>query len=721
IRTGPRSTVATMTGVYDLYRLLYSRIGTGPSSNGNPWSSLFSFNHQDGACPQCDGLGKIAVCDPDKLVSEPQKPLIAGAMDGHKSGKFYGDPFGQYVHTLLAAGEKHGMDFNRPWLELNERGRMVAMYGTGDEMYDVTWKFKRGKREGEHHFKGKWQGFARLVEEEYARKHADRRGESMRVLMKENNCPSCRGARLNPQAVSYTVAGKNIAELAAMSVTETMTFFAEFENKVIDADKIEISLQLRRDILKKLDVLNRLGLGYLQSDRISSELSGGEAQRVRLAAQLGNGLTGLTYVLDEPTVGLHPADTGKLMGIIRELRNAGNTVVIVEHDREVILGADHLIELGPGAGEAGGNLIASGKPADLADNPESVTGKYLKQKHLFSDIKQEGQRAKKDRPSIKIFSANAHNLQDIDVKIPAGKMVAVTGVSGSGKSTLVFDVLAASWRAGKPVGCSAVEGWEGVSDLIAVTQEKISASTVSNAATFTGIFDRIRDLFAKTPGAVARGLKKNHFSFNIKGGRCEKCEGQGQLKISLDFVSDVWVTCDECYGRRYQVKVLDCKLEGRNIYEVLEMSIRQAADFFAMDNYVQDRLAMLSQVGLGYVKLGQSTGTMSGGELQRLKLARELMKSGTGKNLYLFDEPSTGLHFRDVELLLTLFRQLVDQGHSLVIIEHDPDIIRYSDWVIDLGPGGGIHGGTIVAEGTPDEIARHAQSLTGRCLSGTVS
>ncbi|MCF8365450.1 MAG: excinuclease ABC subunit UvrA [Bacteroidales bacterium] len=713
---GSRSTVGTMTGIYDLYRLLFSRIGISESGKKNPLSSLFSFNHQHGACKACDGLGTKTLCDPNLLISNPEKSLADGAMNGHKWGKFYGDPFGQYIHTLNAAGERLGFDFEKSWMELSEEEKRIALHGTGEEVYEITWKYKRGKREGEHQFKGTWPGFANLINEEYNRKHADHRGETMMMIMKNERCIACDGSRLNHEANQYTILGKNISELSGLSVENSLAFFKDFANKIDDGSLLKISDQLREEILRSLSFMKNLGLGYLSMNRVSHSLSGGEAQRVRLASQLGNGLTDVTFVLDEPTVGLHPADTANLMGIIRQLRDGRNTVVIVEHDREVMLAADNMIELGPAAGEHGGEIIATGSMAEIIENPKSITGKYLMKSFSKIPVSENLQFNASSGKSIVINSASANNLKNMDIEIPIGKLVTISGVSGSGKSSLVFDVIAASALSGKACGCDTVKGLEHFIKVVKVTQEPFSTSQVSNAMTFTGIFDQIREAFAKTPQAQKLKLKKPHFSFNTVGGRCEKCQGQGKIRISLDFISDVWILCDACEGKRYNPQVLSCELVGKSIFDVLEMTITRAINFFEPEPEINEQLRVLEEVGLAYVCLGQSTNTLSGGELQRLKLARELMHPVKGQNLYLFDEPTTGLHFQDVEVLMKLFRKLVDQGHTLIVIEHNSDVILNSDWVIDLGPGGGKNGGEVIFSGRPEALIKVENSLTGKSL-----
>ncbi|MEI7662457.1 MAG: excinuclease ABC subunit UvrA, partial [Bacteroidota bacterium] len=696
----PRSTVGTMTGIYDHYRLLFSRIGIenpGPSIQVS--SSLFSFNHQHGACPVCDGLGSQTVCDPGRLITNPEKPLPDGAMDGTKTGKFYGDPHGQYMATLRAAGARYSIDFMKPWNELPQEARSIALEGTGEEIFEVNWQFKRDNRTGEHHFSGPWNGLVNLVNEEYNRKHTDHRGAGMMHLMKTISCAACAGTRLKPEALGFCIAGKNIAELSSLPVSAAIAFFRSCGSRFNVPGHAEVAASLVEEILRKLEFLAGLGLSYLSIDRISSTLSGGEAQRIRLAGQLGSWLTGITYVLDEPTIGLHPRDTQNLMKLIRSLQEAGNTVVIVEHDREVILSADHVIDMGPGAGKEGGRIIAEGTPFEIIQNPASVTGPYLsgtispgsglpgsfpESKH--HDLK----------PGLSIKNAFAHNLGGFDLDIPSGGIIAITGVSGSGKSTLVNDVIRASWENGSPTGCSAIDGFENFQRIVSVQQRTGFSSSLATPASFTGISDRIRDLFAATPGAKQAGFTKNHFSFLNKAGQCETCEGAGQIRISMDFLSDVAVACEKCHGQRFRDEILQCRFRGFNIGEVLGMTAMEATRFFSDQQIMAGQLQMLENVGLGYLQLGQPLDTLSGGEAQRLVLAAELMKPVKGAVLYLFEEPSTGLHFRDIGYLVELFGQLAGQGHTLLVIEHDRDIIARADHIIELGPGGGDQGGRLI-------------------------
>jgi len=712
IGANPRSTVGTMTGIYDLYRLLYSRVGRSESKTGPILSSLFSFNHQHGACPECDGLGSVTVCDPGLLVTYPERSILEGTLDGSKTGKFYGDPYGQYVSTLKAVGKSRSVDFSLPWHELPEHAKDLAMAGAGEEIFDVTWEYRRNKREGEHHFKGRWQGFVFLVNEEYIRKHADHRGNDMMDVMKKEQCPACHGARLCPEALSYKIQEISIAQLSALMVSASILFFRD-PGFLHEYPTLKIiASPLVQDILKRLEFIHGMGLSYLSVDRSSSTLSGGEAQRIRLAGQMGSGLTGITYVLDEPTIGLHPADVNRLMEMIRNLQRQDNTVVIVEHDRDVILSADYIIDLGPGAGSLGGKIMAEGSPEEIIHNAASVTGPFLMKRQFPVN-----QPERKLLPGLFIRNANANNLKGINLRIPCGGMTVVTGVSGSGKSSLLFDVLFASWKNSKPAGCDHITGMEQFDRLIPVHPRSEFASSSGTAATFTGIFDKIRDLFAKSDYAIRLNLGKNHFSFLNKEGRCPHCQGAGKIRVSMDFMSDVPVICEECSGMRYNSTVLSCLYKDKTISDVLNMNFSDAAVSFGDQKFIPGQMKILEKVGLGYLQLGQSLDTLSGGESQRLMLATELMKPVKGKNLYLFEEPSTGLHFLDIIHLNELFRSLADKGHTLLIIEHDPEIILHADWIIDLGPGGGDKGGNVVAEGRIADIMENPDSVTGTYLS----
>ncbi len=716
----PRSTVGTMTGIYDHYRLLFSRIGNNELANdvfsdgtrhASPVtrhmtlaSSLFSFNHKQGACPACDGLGFQTMCDPVKLISDPGKSLLNGAMDASKTGRFYGDPFGQYAATLKAASGMHGFDFFQPWSELPDQAKEIALYGTGETMYDVTWQFMRDNRTGEHSFKGTWPGFVNLVNEEYNRKHDGHRGESLMPLMKSASCLSCGGARLRSEALAFRIHGKNIAEVSSLPVVPAIEFFKSLALiPGTGTGNIEFAAPLVHEIIRKLGFLCGLGLSYLAIDRPSSTLSGGESRRIRLAGQLGSGLTGLTYVFDEPTIGLHPRDTRNLMKLIRSLQEAGNTVIIVEHDREVILEADHVIDIGPGAGKNGGMAVASGTPCEIMNNPGSVTGPYLSEQFkafrrdsLPVNLVHPGSHQRKLKPGLSVRNAFANNLKGFDLDIPSAGIIAITGVSGSGKSTLLFEVVLASWEDKRPTGCSSIEGFAHFQRIVSVHQRLGFNSSLATPATFTGMFDRIRDLFAAEPDAQQAGFGKSAFSYLSREGRCPACEGIGQISISMDFLPDVKLECEQCKGKRYRQPILLCRYKGQNIADILKLTVSEACGCFADQKNLSQELQMLEKVGLGYLQLGQALDTLSGGESQRLVLAAELMKHSKGSALYLFEEPSTGLHFRDIEYLLALFHQLADQGNTLLIVEHDPMIIAHADHIIELGPEGGDGGGYLV-------------------------
>ncbi len=710
-RTNPRSTVGTMTGIYDLYRLLFSRTATADDHSAPPSSSLFSFNHQAGACPACAGMGLVTTCDPEALITHPEKPIIAGAMDGTKTGRFYGDPFGQYVATLETVGSVHGFDYSTPWVGLPEEAKRLALHGGGDQIYDVSWSFKRGKSTGEHGFKTRWKGLLALVNREYERKHADHRGQSMLALMKQQACPACRGSRLKQEAMRFTIGGMSVAAVSGLPVAAALEFFMRVKDTQKMPAREAAALPLVKETVRRLEFVNDLGLGYLSIDRAGDSLSAGECQRIRLAGQLGSGLTGITYVLDEPTVGLHSTDIVKLVELMRELQRGGNTVIVVEHDRDVILSADHVVELGPGAGSNGGAVVAEGAPVQIIRNPASVTGRYLSTEPCRRIVDH-----RPLQPGLNLMGANANNLKDIDLNIPSGGLVAVTGLSGSGKSSLVFDVIYESWRKGRACGCRSIDGFERFQRVVAAGQTPQFSTPYGNPATFTGILDRIRDLFAATDDARTLRLNKKHFSYAGKEGRCEACEGLGKVRVSMDFLSDVYVTCEACNGKRYREQVLDCRYRGRNIADVLAMTVADAATFFETNKTLTAQLKALESVGLDYLQLGQPLDTLSGGESQRLTLAAELMKPVRGRALYLFDEPATGLHFKDIEFLLELFHRLGDQGHTLIVIEHDLQVILSADWIIDLGPGAGDHGGRVVACGTSAVILDSPDSLTGRYL-----
>jgi len=713
----PRSTVGTMTEIYDYYRLLFSRAGTVPAGLGfgadrRPAASLFSFNHEQGACPRCKGLGWLTVCDPDRLLTDPGRPLTAGALDGTKTGRFYGEPDGQYVAALRAAGEARGIDFDVPYRELDDAARRVGMYGTGEALHDVVWSYKRRSRTGRFRFRGPWKGFVNLVDEEYERKHADARGQAMLPLMTEDRCPACGGARLKPGPLAVTFAGMSIAELSAMTVGDTITFFRDGRRSSESGPGGRAVVEaLRSEIVPRLKLIEDLGLDYLAIDRRSSTLSGGESQRLRLAGQFGARLSGVTYVFDEPTAGLHPRDTERLVGLLKGLTAQGNTVVVVEHEPGVIAAADRVIDLGPGGGANGGLVAAEGTPGEIAANPGSPTGPYLKARPGGPSPL-----PGKPGPGLRVVGARANNLRAIDIEFPSGLLTAVTGVSGSGKSSLVFDVVKASAEAGRPVACDGLEGLDRYAEVRAIGQDPLSANPRSVPATAAGYFDAVRGLFAALPEARAAGFKKAHFSFLGREGRCEACGGLGKTRISMDFLADVWTECEACRGARYRPEVLGVTRKGKSIADVLSLTSEEALAFFEDVPGLTGPLGIMGEIGLGYLRLGQPSDTLSGGEAQRLKLAAGLMRAGKGPCLYLFDEPTAGLHFRDIECLIGVFERLLRQGHTVVATEHDLQVISRAGFVVDLGPEGGDRGGRVVAMGTPEVIARNSRSHTGAAL-----
>ncbi|MBI5219065.1 MAG: excinuclease ABC subunit UvrA [Bacteroidia bacterium] len=717
----PRSTVGTITEIYDYIRLLYSRAGKSiGGANVQLSSSMFSFNHEQGACPLCKGLGNITACDPEKLVTHPELSLLNGAMKGTKTGQFYGDIYGQYVHTLITVGNFYNIDFSVPYNKLDSNAQAIAMYGTGETEYDVTWNYKRKNRKGEFHFKTKWPGLVSHVNDEYLRKHADARGVTMQNVMTDAVCPECLGNRLKKESLEIYFAGYNIADLCNLSISEMIYLLGDLENSHgkynIETAVLKISVHIREEILKRLKFLENTGLPYLTLNRKVNTISGGEAQRLRLASQLGSGLTGVLYVLDEPTVGLHPHDTEKLIDSIRKLKETGNTVVIVEHDEDMIRCADHIMDLGPGAGEHGGQIVACGSFEDIVKNQNSKTGFYFSQSKNFNSTINTNTKTKPPKEYIQINGAVANNLKSMDVTIPTGGITVITGISGSGKTSLLFNVIAESYESKTAKNCNHISGIERFGSVVVVDQEPIGTSPSSNPATYCGIFDEIRNLFASTEQAKQNKFTKNRFSFNIGDGRCDTCQGNGKIRVSMDFLSDVWLHCEDCNGARYNHETLACKFNAKNIAEVLDLTISEAIRFFHANKKIQKPLQILNDVGLGYLRLGQASNTLSGGEAQRLKLAKELLDSKSGNNLYLFDEPTTGLHFEDVQKLILLFNKLTGSGHSVIIVEHNLQIIRNADWIIDLGPEGGDKGGEIVATGTPADIIKCNESFTGKAL-----
>jgi len=718
----PRSTVATMTEVHDALRLLFSRAGEpGPLP-----ASHFSFNHHRGACPGCRGLGSVTTCDPERLVSHPDRPLAAGAMDGHRSGRYLGEADGRHMALLRAVGEAHGVDFDRPFAALGDRARALALGGTGDREYDVSWAYRRGKREGTHEFRGTWDGLIAYVDEEYARKHADKRGEAMRPLMRELPCPDCEGQRLAPESRAVRFAAVTLGDLERRSAADLLAWvdglLADPGGAGLGERERAVSRDPLTDARRRLRALCDLGLGYLGLDRAGPTLSSGEFQRVRLAAQLGSRLCGVTYVLDEPTGGLHPRDTDRLLAVLRRLRDGGNTVVVVEHDPAVIAAADHVIELGPGAGTLGGQITYQGPPSEPGASPPGPTAPPPEPGATppgpGATASWPGRAAPQpvEPPPITLRGAHARNLRRIDVDIPTAALTAVTGVSGSGKSALLLGVLAPSLDRGAPVASDRVDGGARFDAVHLLDASPLPRSPLASAATHSGAFDLIRGRFAATPRARERGWTKRWFGLASKGGRCEACGGSGRRTIELGFLPELRLPCEACGGRRFGDDALAVRIDGDSIADVLDWTVDTALERWSDLRGLTARLDPLQRVGLGYLRLGQATDTLSAGEAQRLRLAGALESRPDERHLYLLDEPTRGLHRDDVAVLIRALRALVDAGHTAIAIEHDLDLIRAADHVIDLGPEGGDGGGTVVALGPPSRIAAHPASHTGAAL-----
>ncbi len=667
---------------------------------------LFSFNAPQGACPVCTGLGSRLEVDPE-LVFNPKLTISEGAIRPYN--RVNSDAW--YMKRLARVGEAHGFSLQVPVGELKPADLEKILYGTGTQTYVV-------ELGGGRHYESTYEGVIPNLE----RRHKETDSEFMRKdierFMRERRCHTCGGARLKPVVLAVTVHGLNIMDICNLGVADALDLF---ENSLkLDEQELFIARQIMKEIIARLGFMNNVGLNYLELSRAANTLSGGEAQRIRLATQIGSGLQGVLYVLDEPSIGLHQRDNDRLIGTLKHLRDLGNTVLVVEHDEDTIRHADYLLDIGPGAGVAGGHVVAAGTPEEVAKNTDSITGRYLAGTEKI-EVPKKRRHVTKDRHLI-IRGARENNLKNIDVAFPLGVLTVVSGVSGSGKSTLVNDILAKELSArlhrshAIPGAHENIEGIKHLDKAIVIDQSAIGRTPRSNPATYTGVFTPIRELFASTPEANIRGYKAGRFSFNVKGGRCENCQGDGVIKIEMHFLPDVYVTCDECLGKRYNREALEIKYKDATISDVLEMTIEQAAEFFENVPTISRKLTTLVEVGLGYIRLGQPATTFSGGEAQRIKLATELSRRATGKTLYILDEPTTGLHSADVKRLLHILQKLIEGGNSMVIIEHNLDVIKSADHVIDMGPEGGLGGGSIVAEGTPEEIAKIKDSFTGQYL-----
>ena len=667
----------------------------------------FSFNSPQGACPKCDGLGTTTEFAPELVVPDPDLSLRDGAVKPWENRNSV-----QFAEFLEAMTDHYGVDIYTPFKDLPEAFQQVVLYGSGDT--EIPFSIQRGRRRID--FTRPFEGVIPNLERRYVDTDSFQTREEIKLYMNFRTCKECNGARLNPVSRSVRVGGRSIAEISALSVEGAWDFFENIALKEKDAF---IATRILKEITDRLGFLKNVGLSYLTIDRSATTLSGGESQRIRLATQIGSKLTGVLYVLDEPSIGLHQRDNQRLLETLRKMRDLGNTVLVVEHDEETILSADYVVDMGPGAGMKGGEVVFAGTPADLVRDEKSLTGQYLSGR---KKIEVPARRKRPGKECLVIRGASENNLKNIDVTFPLGCFISVTGVSGSGKSTLVVETLyrllsQRLYRTGIPAGKHAeITGVEHIDKVININQAPIGRTPRSNPATYTGVFTLIRELFAKTADARRRGYKPGRFSFNVKGGRCEACSGDGIIKIEMHFLPDVFVTCDVCHGRRYNRESLEIRYKGKNIGDVLDMTVNQALRFFENISVIRTKLQTLVDVGLGYIHVGQPATTLSGGEAQRVKLARELAKRDTGRTVYLLDEPTTGLHMDDIRSLLTVLKRFVEGGNTVIVIEHNLDVIKVSDYVIDLGPEGGDHGGEIVACGTPEEIAQVAKSHTGRFL-----
>jgi len=671
---------------------------------------LFSFNNPSGACPACDGLGVRQAIDPSLVVPDDNAALKAGAIaPWARSSSAY------YNQTLEALGNVYGFKLTDSWKKLSEEARNAVLYGTGKK--EIHFVYHDGTRS--YAADKPFEGVIPNMERRWKETDSAWAREEIERYMSSTPCPSCHGYRLKPEALAVKIGGLHIGQVAEMSILKADRWFQEID-RTFSPKQRDIAARVLKEIRERLRFLNDVGLEYLTLARNSGTLSGGESQRIRLASQIGSGLTGVLYVLDEPSIGLHQRDNARLLDTLRHLRDLGNTVIVVEHDEDAILTADYVVDIGPAAGIHGGEVIGRGTPQEIMDNPASLTGQYLSGK---MEVEIPARRRKIDRKKrIKVIGARGNNLKNVTAEIPIGTFTCVTGVSGGGKSTFLIETLfkAASRRIQgsreHPAEYDSIEGLEFLDKVIDIDQSPIGRTPRSNPATYTGAFTPIRDWFAGLPEAKARGYQPGRFSFNVKGGRCEACHGDGVIKIEMHFLPDVYVTCDVCHGKRYNRETLEITFKGKSIADVLDMTVEEGAAFFSAVPAIRDKLETLVKVGLGYIKIGQQATTLSGGEAQRVKLAKELSRKATGRTLYILDEPTTGLHFHDVAKLLEVLHELVDQGNTVAVIEHNLEVIKTADWIIDLGPEGGDGGGEIIAVGRPEDIVKEKRSYTGQFL-----
>ncbi|RQH04586.1 excinuclease ABC subunit UvrA [Paraburkholderia dinghuensis] len=673
---------------------------------------LFSFNNPMGACPECDGLGQITFFDPKRVVAHPSLSLAAGAVKGwDRRNQFY-------FQMLQSLAVFYDFDIDTAFEDLPEKVRKILLYGSGKEQIPFSYMNERGRTSVREHV---FEGIIPNLERRYRETDSVAVREELSKYQNNQACPHCEGTRLRREArfvrIGADEQARAIYEVSGWPLRDTLGYFQTLR---LEGSKREIADKVVKEIVARLMFLNNVGLDYLSLERSAETLSGGEAQRIRLASQIGSGLTGVMYVLDEPSIGLHQRDNDRLIGTLKHLRDLGNSVIVVEHDEDMIRMADYVVDMGPGAGVHGGMVIAQGTPDEVEHDPASMTGQYLSGSRR---IDYPDERKEPDERRLRIVEAHGNNLKHVTLDLPVGLLTCVTGVSGSGKSTLINDTLYHAvaqhlyGSSAQPAPFEAIEGLDHFDKVISVDQSPIGRTPRSNPATYTGLFTPIRELFAGVPAAKERGYESGRFSFNVKGGRCETCQGDGVLKVEMHFLPDVYVPCDVCHGKRYNRETLEVQYKGKNISEVLDMTVEQAYEFFKAVPVVARKLKTLLDVGLGYIRLGQSATTLSGGEAQRVKLSLELSKRDTGRTLYILDEPTTGLHFHDIALLLEVIHRLRDQGNTVVIIEHNLDVIKTADWIVDMGPEGGAGGGQIVAQGTPEQVVKSKASFTGRYLA----
>jgi excinuclease ABC subunit A len=670
---------------------------------------LFSFNSPMGACATCDGLGITQVFDAAKVVGHPELSLANGAVRGWDRRNIY------YFQLVAALAKHYGFSVDTPWQDLPTKAREAVLNGSGGEAIAFTYITENGGRSQRKH---PFEGILPNLQRRYRETESQTVREELAKYISDQPCPDCGGARLNRMARHVFIDGRNLPAVAHLPVDACMAFFSDL---TLPGWRGEIAVKIVKEIRERLRFLVDVGLDYLTLDRQADSLSGGEAQRIRLASQIGAGLVGVMYVLDEPSIGLHQRDNERLLGTLTRLRDLGNTVIVVEHDEDAIRLADHVVDIGPGAGVHGGEVVGQGSVADIMASPRSITGQYLSGERRI-DVPTKRHAPRKNE-WLKLLGATGNNLKDVDLEIPAGLFVAVTGVSGSGKSTLINDTLfALASRELNGSGATAaphreVIGMDLFDKVVDIDQTPIGRTPRSNPATYTGLFTPLRELYAQVPEARARGYAPGRFSFNVRGGRCEACQGDGLIKVEMHFLPDVYVPCDVCHGKRYNRETLEVTYRDKSIADVLEMTVEESAEFFKAVPAIREKMETLVRVGLGYVHVGQQATTLSGGEAQRVKLAKELSRRSTGKTLYILDEPTTGLHFEDVRKLLEVLHALVDQGNTVVVIEHNLEVVKTADWILDLGPEGGGKGGRLVASGTPEDVAKSKESYTAKYLA----